>query len=58
MILTGFINGRQKGFLDIYDLRSHTRPFVNGKAEFWVSLMDPDLGVGAGRQAAFSCKIL
>ena len=58
MILAVFINGKQKGFLDFYDLRSETRPFVNGKAEFWVSLMNPDLGVGARSQAAFSCKIL
>ena len=58
MILAVFTNGRQKGVLDIYDLRTDTLPFVNGKAEFWVSLMDSGLGVGAGHQAAFICKIL
>ena len=58
MILAVFINGRQKGFLDFYDLRRYTRPFMNGKAKFWLSLMNPDPGVGAGRQAAFIWKIL
>ena len=58
MILAVFINGAQKGFLDIYDLRRYTRPFMNGKAKCRLSLMNPDPAVGAGRQAAFICEIL
>ena len=58
MILAVFINGRQKGFLDFYDLRRYTRPFMNGKAKCRLSLMNPDPAVGAGLQAVFICEIL